>query len=265
MRSVYSLIHSATHSLVSGVVVHNEKDAEGMIGLARLMELFDAIDEDLIDCWNRKCNITNGYCEKLTEAKALSIQRNLKRLSPSEQPVFNISETPASPTMGLTDTQRADIFVTQQWLQNRVWLLCSTHGLTGSGIGTHEELSPNYAISIAESTLKICHSLRLSAMEAHGIGLVRPHSRQQTQLTKNQVEKLYDIAIGAVNVLHSNPALATSIDSSSAQITETKLANTIVPPSGKLAKDFLLLLGRIRGGNHPFMERYKAHLTNLGF
>src|SRR3954465_10178343 len=85
MRSVHDFIHCATHSVVCGIIVHNEKDAEGMMGLARMMELFDAIDEDVIDCWNRRCDITNGYCQRLTEAKALSIHENLSRINQAER------------------------------------------------------------------------------------------------------------------------------------------------------------------------------------
>jgi hypothetical protein len=32
-----------------------------------------------------------------------------------------------------------------------------------------------------------------------------------------------------------------------------------------LAEDFLLLLNSFRGGNHPFLEKYKAHLHSLQF
>lgn len=152
-----------------------------MMGLARLMELFDAIDEDVIDCWNRRCTINNGYCEKLTQEKALAIHQNLGRISPSERfkgyDWFERAKSVPGETqsallsMGLRETQSADIFITQKWLQNRIWVLCSTHGLLRP-ISDRHELSFNYAISIAKETLAICQSLRLSSMEAHGIGLV---------------------------------------------------------------------------------------------
>jgi hypothetical protein len=181
MRSVHDFIHSATHSVVSGIVVHNEKDAEGMMGLARMMELFDAIDEDVIDCWNRRCDISNGYCQRLTEGKALSIHQNLNRVNQAERyrgydwferAKGGRDETSnATFAMGLRETQAADVFITQKWLQNRVWLLSSTHGLL-SAHAEQPELSYGYAVSVAESTLQLCQSLRLSSMEAHGIGLV---------------------------------------------------------------------------------------------
>lgn len=169
MRPAYHFIYTATQSLVSGVIVHNERDAEGMIGLARLMELFDAIDEDVIDCWNRRCNMNQGYCEKLTRDKALSIHRNIAHTGQAEEYRGNDCFSSA---IVLRETQRADLFITQKWLHNRIWVLCSTHGLLSIQPDSDEELCFTHAISIAESTLKICQSLRLSAMEAHGIGLV---------------------------------------------------------------------------------------------
>jgi hypothetical protein len=73
--------------------------------------------------------------------------------------------------MGLRETQAADVFITQKWLQNRVWLLSSTHGLL-SIHSERPEMTFGYAVTVAESTLQLCQSLRLSSMEAHGIGLV---------------------------------------------------------------------------------------------
>lgn len=181
MRSVHDFIHNATHSVVSGIIVHNEKDAEGMLGLARLMELFDAIDEEVVDCWNQRCNVNSGYCNNLTEEKALSIHQNLRRVCESERyKGYDWFERTKSvpgevqsvqPTISMRETQCADVFITKKWLQNRVWVLCFTHGLLRP-VSDHPELSFEYAITVAVDALKICQSLRLSSMEAHGIGLV---------------------------------------------------------------------------------------------
>lgn len=181
MRSVHEFIHSASHRLVSGIIVHNEHDAQGMMGLARLMELFDAIDEEVVDCWNRRCNIDHGYCEKLTAAKALEIHENLGRLRTAERYKGYdwFERTKSGPQeaqtahqgVGLRETQCADIFITQKWLQNRLWVLCSTHGLL-TPVSDRVELTLNFAILIATDTLQLCKSLRISSMEAHGIGIV---------------------------------------------------------------------------------------------
>lgn len=183
MRSVHDFLHDATHSLVSGIIVHNEKDAEGMMGLARLMEVFDVIDEDIIQCWNGRCEMSNGLCRKFTQEKALSMHDNLEKVSQTERykgydwfdrtrgGQSDHSDSNALLAMGLRETQAADVFITQKWVQNRVWHLCLDHGLLRSHSDRHE-LTFGYAVTIAESTLEICRSLRLSSMEAHGIGFV---------------------------------------------------------------------------------------------
>lgn len=245
MRSVHEFIHSASHRLVSGIIVHNEQDAEGMMGLARLMELFDAIDEEVVGCWNRRCNINHGYCEILTAAKALQIHQNLSRLRASER--FKgydwFERTKAAPHeahtahqgVGLRETQCADIFITQKWLHNRLWVLCSTHGLL-SPVSDHVELTFPYAILIANDTLQICKSLRISSMEAHGIGLV---------------EKLFDIVISALEISSSIDPPQSQLPSSSPGLYQS------------LAADYMLLLTSLRGGNHPFLERYKAYIGSM--
>ncbi|PWY78600.1 C6 transcription factor [Aspergillus eucalypticola CBS 122712] len=261
MRPVHDFIHTATHSVVSGIIVHNEKDAEGMMGLARLMELFDAIDEDVVDCWNQRCNISAGYCEKLTEAKALTIHQNLSRVSESERykgyDWFERSKSTLGdnqgnrPAIGLRETQCADVFITKKWLQNRIWVLCSTHGLLRPA-SEHHELGLHYAVSIAKETLDICRSLRLSSMEAHGIGLA---------------EKLYDIAVGAISVLF-NVQMPLAKGTTLASPART-MPSPQIPMAGSqlvsktLTEDFLLLLNSLRGGNHPFMERYRTLLSSL--
>ncbi|GLI81453.1 hypothetical protein PoHVEF18_009834 [Penicillium ochrochloron] len=202
MRSVHDFLHNATHSLVSGIIVHNEKDAEGMMGLARLMELFDAIDEDFIHCWNRRCDLRNGYCQRFTEEKALSMYDSLEKVSQAERYTgydwferakVDGNDNNALLAMGLRETQAADVFITQKWVQNRT-------------------------------------------------------------------EKLYDIAVGATDILcNINPPFGTGI---------TPLGNfsDTIPTTATpqvMAEDFLLLLSSFRGGNHPFVNKYRAHLRAL--
>ncbi|KAJ5279922.1 hypothetical protein N7478_005294 [Penicillium angulare] len=254
MRSVHEFLHNATHSLVSGIIVHNEKDAEGMMGLARMMELFDAIDEDFIHCWNRRCNINNGFCQKFTEAKALSMHESLARVSQAERykgydwferaKVEQNDNNNALLAIGLRETQAADVFITQKWIHNRIWLLCLYHGLLRAH-AERPEMTFGYAVTIAESTLQTCQSLRLSSMEAHGIGFT---------------EKLYDVAIGAIDILcNINPPFGTGMTPLGAY--PESVPTTSTPQS--LAEDFLLLMRSFRGGNHPYLEKLLAHLQAL--
>ncbi|KAJ5397300.1 hypothetical protein N7509_005413 [Penicillium cosmopolitanum] len=253
MRSVHDFLHNATHSLVSGIIVHNEKDAEGMMGLARLMELFDVIDEDIIHCWNQRCDISKGFCTRFTEAKALSMYDSLEKISQAERfkgydwfekARGDRNDNNALLAMGLRETQAADVFITQRWIQNRVWLLCLNHGFLRSH-SERPDLTFGYAVSVAESTLQLCRSLKLSSMEAHGIGFT---------------EKLYDIAVSATDILcNINPPYGTGM-APLGNFTDS-IPTTSNPQT--LAEDFLLLLHSFRGGNHPFLEKYKAHLQSL--
>lgn len=280
MRSVHDFLHNATHSLVSGIIVHNEKDAEGMMGLARLMELFDAIDEDFIHCWNRRCDLRNGYCQRFTEEKALSMYDTLEKVSQEERYTgydwferakVDSNDNNALLAMGLRETQAADVFVTQKWVQNRVWLLCLNHGLLRTQ-SDRPELTFGFAVTIAESTIQLCRSLRLSSMEAHGIGFVRdpltilpfplsiPHGSFLNANTFHQTEKLYDIAVSATDILcNINPPFGTGI-TPLGNFSES-LPTTSTPQV--MAEDFLLLLSSFRGGNHPFVDKFRAHLRAL--
>jgi len=293
MRPIHEFIHNATHRLVSDIIVHNEKDAVGMMGLALLMELFDAIDEDIIECWNGRCSARDGRCQGLDENKALTVHRNLVRVNRYERYRSGNWSAPGDPSSSgdghsglprimLQDTQYADIFITQRWLQNRIWHLCSSHGLLKAH-PDHPELAPHYAIAVAESTLDLCRSLHLSAMEVHGIGLVclvhhlRRTPSHATPSNQGQVEKLYDIATSAINIASNGASFSNAPDGNP---TEAPAAGDMffsapLPPQTSpapapgtasiqpIAQGFLKLLTALRGGNHPYLERYKAHLHSI--
>jgi hypothetical protein len=71
---------------------------------------------------------------------------------------------------GLSEVQKADLLITWQWLRNRIWRLAACHGLTREG--AEYELSAEYVVDVATTTVAICKRLSLRAMEAHGTGFV---------------------------------------------------------------------------------------------
>ncbi|OCF42827.1 hypothetical protein I317_03304 [Kwoniella heveanensis CBS 569] len=87
---------------------------------------------------------------------------------------------------GLTEVQKADLLVTWQWLRNKLWRLASLHHMTGED--GERELSVDFVVEVASTTVEICKRLSLSSMEAHGTGFV---------------EKLYDIASIITELLQS--------------------------------------------------------------
>ncbi|KAJ0420799.1 hypothetical protein BJY00DRAFT_122101 [Aspergillus carlsbadensis] len=201
---------------VSGIIVHTEKEAAGMLGLSLLMEIFDAIDEEILICWNARCSAStkhgDGKCQILTEAKVLSIYRNLARVgsgagrygssnkkkddyfeldagetdsnihgrertttTPSPMSTSTSQELNSVETFRtfLSETQCADILLTRKWVQDRVWNLCFTHGLLRPDIETEQAgLRLTYAVENAARAMELCRVLRISAIEAHGVGIV---------------------------------------------------------------------------------------------
>lgn len=112
----------------------------------------------------------------------------------------------------LTESQKADLLITWQWIRNRIWRLAALHGLTTKPGHGHQgdeaegadarrrrdegarrrsrdapELTPSYVLDVAATTVAICTRLSLAAMEAHGVGFV---------------EKLYDIASTVAELVH---------------------------------------------------------------
>lgn len=178
MRLMHEFINNTTNNKISSLIVHDDMDAAGMMGLIQLMQLFDGIDEDVINCWNDRCQAKNGRCRTFDRLRALKIfhtQFDVYQSQTSGGVSYYPLVRPDGTRMSISDLkdgQQADVLITQQWLLNRLWQLCYSHDLLTPD-SEHIELRFEYAVAIASSTLEICKSLSLSSMEVHGIGLVR--------------------------------------------------------------------------------------------
>ncbi|PWY98865.1 hypothetical protein BCV70DRAFT_164252 [Testicularia cyperi] len=192
--------------------------------------LFDVVDEKFVDCWNRKC--PGPGCDYLDAKRAVQLHRAIKESDEDEQMeamsfyrdrceggtgqcqgvgndaqhgggFHNGSSGMGNGGGGVAPTggwdkakvQKADVEVTRQWLLNRLWMICRSHGLLTADAAEHP-LRIDYAIDIARETLRVCNALSLRSMEAHGIGLTR---------------KLNDIAQTLVIVCRDYPAIAMSV------------------------------------------------------
>lgn len=213
---------------INRLLTHENVPNEGVGGLNALIRLFDMIDEHIVDCWNEQCpNASQGKCTTLDKKKALAIYQGL-----------NIEHLDSS----LTEIQQADIFITQQWLRNRVWQLCLSHGfLEENAIQPEQRI--DYAAIIAQDTLAICQRLSTKSMEVHGIGFA---------------EKLYDIATSVVSLLSCFPWLE-------AAPTNAELSSPLyvrrLPIRGCL-NGFLAILATFRGGQHPYLVPLMRAITS---
>lgn len=187
----------------SGIVIQDDAEAAGMLGLLLLMRLFDPINEDFLRCWNGHCKSDLGGCRFLNERTAVMIYDQIDRHDlegesssataaaaaasiKAPHPAAAARPPPPLPSWlsaaAATSSQQADILVNQQWLLNRLWHLCLSHKLLVPQSG-HAALSIYNAVSIAENTLRICQTTPLASIEVHGIGMI---------------EKLYTIVESAI-------------------------------------------------------------------
>lgn len=176
------------------------------------LRLFDIVDEDFVDCWNGRCVGTECRNRDVDKAIALynaftndSVSRPLEiKVLANKKPSsandeqnsgHNVQQRSASHWQPL-EIQLADVLVTRQWLLNRLWYICLSHGLIDPK-AAHIALRPDFPIHIARDMLNICSKLSICSMEAHGLGLC---------------EKLYDIARTLITVFHLFPECITSVD-----------------------------------------------------
>jgi hypothetical protein len=133
--------------------------------LRYLAQLFSFIDQDIVTCWNGRCD--GPLCRSLTTERAVEI---LRKLGGEPTEVFG-EDFDHDLRNAMSESQRADLLITWQWLRNRVWRLVFLHGLATEDGAI--ELSRVYLANVAIATLDICKVLSTVSMDAHGAGFVR--------------------------------------------------------------------------------------------
>ncbi|OJD34150.1 c6 transcription factor [Diplodia corticola] len=245
-RSLLESVSAASDGDDLGIVIHDEAESNGMLGLLRLMTLFDPIDENFVRCWNNQCDKTGGRCRFLDEQMAIAIHESLTRHSIQNTSGHSslFTNTPPSWFMSATlkDTQIADLMVNEQWLQNRFWNLCLSHKIL-SPQAEHPALQVFQAVTIAENTLRVCSGLSLSSLEVHGVGLI---------------EKLYCVVESAVAAKRYSESM--SYGAQVAALSPHAFNNTSasLSPSDPLIHGFLEFFKKIRAGQHPFLSKLSA-------
>jgi hypothetical protein len=75
------------------------------------------------------------------------------------------------PYFDCTESQAADLRVTQQWLRTMLWQLCVSQGLVSS-VSADITMTFKYPIEISRDLLALTTQFSQQAMEVHGVGLV---------------------------------------------------------------------------------------------
>ncbi|KAK9242745.1 hypothetical protein V1506DRAFT_546575 [Lipomyces tetrasporus] len=217
----YALSQNLLSRLQRSAFLTQHQSHLGAFGVTKLASLYGVVDVDILDCWNGKCAASSANdCAKFTAERALSMHRLISE-------VYN--ESDADDNL-LSEDQIADIAISQQWLRNRVWNVCHSHGLLSEEDSPDgcRELNIAYVIDIARDTMRISKNFAVENFEVHGIG---------------NIVKFYDIASSAVVVVSCYPSLWKT------RIEDSKL----VPSDIEVLNQFIALLATLGGGQHPYL------------
>lgn len=122
-------------------------------GLQSLYNLFSTLDYNFVKLWNdpaRFVSTDQGYPE------LAALQDHLR------QPMD---------LQGVSEIQRADVLITQQWLRLVFWQAALKKGLISTST-THPAFSYNYPLTIASTLCDIVKGLPPIAIQVHGLGIV---------------------------------------------------------------------------------------------
>ncbi|KXT06374.1 hypothetical protein AC578_9091 [Pseudocercospora eumusae] len=239
-----------TDEYISSLIYQDQADAVGMTGLLYLMDTFDSVNENVMECWNGFCHYSDGACETFDRRRALQTfraQRRVREACIAGNISFAPSVTPL-PLAQLVESQQADISVAQFWLLNRLWNLCLSHQLLREN-SDYEELRYEFACHIAHALLAHCSRLSLAAMEVHGVGMA---------------EKIYDVTVGIITAINATPQIHL-------ELVLRPLEPDVIPgvmAVGHITIRALLeglgrLIGEFRGGEHPYSSKFASAVSSL--
>ena len=120
-------------------------------GFVHLVKLYRPFDDMFIGLWNKsRSDCTTYYLARL--------QHELSNALPEY--------------LDTTDSQAADLRVSQQWLRTMVWQLSISNGYLSS-TSPDPSMTLIYPVEIAKDLISVTQSLAKGSLEVHGIGLVR--------------------------------------------------------------------------------------------
>jgi hypothetical protein len=130
--------------------LHEYEAPEIHAGFMHLVNSYHLLDASFVDSWNESAE---APASTMTYT---ALQRQLDRPHPAH--------------LVLTDIQKADILVTQQWLRLIVWQSSMRQGLLSSH-AEDESMTFRYPLKIAHSLLDVISSLPTTSIEVHGMGI----------------------------------------------------------------------------------------------
>lgn len=160
--------HTRLNPTVDLPAVFESEDPHLLNGFVNLANLFSAVDDSFVAAWrgSRRQSLCNeewlATTQKQLDAAALALD-------------------------DVTETQQIDIAITREWLHILAWQMGVSNGLIwGRGEGG---MRLDYPIELAKKVVEIIRGVSDSAVDSHGIGMVRAAAhastamRHRTQLT----------------------------------------------------------------------------------
>lgn len=203
-------------------MLHDYEAPEIHSGFMHLVQSYHLLDSSFVDSWNEA---SEAPASTLTYT---SLQQQLNQPQPSH--------------LSLTDTQKADILVTQQWLRLIVWQSSMRQGLLSSS-AEDESMTFSYPLKIAHSLLGVISSLPSTSIEVHGMGIF---------------EKIFEVGNTMLDVMQ---ACGQRIPSENYGITQDPFEMFVrtlsqTPNSQKQYANLLLA----KASEKPEMQRFSQHV-----
>jgi hypothetical protein len=133
----------------------DDEDPTILAGFQCICQLFSLLDEKFVELWRQVAPEVEGSLSTVQNIAA--IQHDLNAIS------FE--------TSGLSDIQKADVLITQQWLRLIFWQASMRQGLVSS-TSQDPVFYYDYPISIAKSLCEMMSKLPINAVIVHGSGIV---------------------------------------------------------------------------------------------
>jgi hypothetical protein len=136
-----------------------DEDPAVLVGLQILNRLFGLLDRQFLDAWVKGTS-DGAFEQEQTRAKMLAAQENLSSMQLAQ---FEINS--------LTDIQKADILITQQWLRLVFWQACMRQGFLSSA-AKETVLTYQFPCEVARALCAVLQSLPTNAILIHGVAIV---------------------------------------------------------------------------------------------
>ena len=133
----------------------DEEDPSILAGFMCLYRLFSLLDEKFVELW--RLSVPEDDDTMIQSENIASLQHSLN--------------STRFENVDLTEIQRADVLITQQWLRLIFWQASMRQGLI-SGAAKDVVFTYQYPIMIATDLCKLMQSLSLESILVHGLGIV---------------------------------------------------------------------------------------------